>query len=86
MRKTYLLCARPRTSIGTAVTAIIPSRLVLQISSIIWAPALTIARIISPGSVLSIAASAAIIAIIIATAVSGPISAIGPIGVFVASV
>lgn len=79
-KKTHLL------SPGTPVTAVVPSRLVLQISRIICASSsASVAGIISPTSIILLTTSAAVIAPIPRPAsVARPVSSVRPVTGFIA--
>lgn len=86
MRAAYLSGSGPGPSAWSTITAVIPSRLGLQVSRIIYPPAIPIAGVISPGTVIPITTSAADIMVVISSPFSGSISSSWPISIFVTPV
>lgn len=86
MGAAYLSGSRPRPSARSTITAVIPSRLELQISRIIYPPAVPIAGVISPRTVIPITTSAAEIMVVISSPFPGSVSPSWPISIFVAPI
>lgn len=86
VRAAYLSGSGPGPSARSTITAVIPSRLGLQVSRIIYPPAIPIPGVISPRTVIPITTSAADIMVIISAPVSRSVSSSWPISIFVAPV
>ena len=86
MRAAYLSSSGSRPSAQSTITTVIPSRLGLQVSRIIYPPAVPIPGVISPGTIISITTSAVEIMVVVSSPFSGSVSSRWPISIFVAPV